>query len=472
MKRILAFFLLFSSLTIFAQVPYNKDELRKKSRALSSEIANLNKNLNSTKTGSKKSLLYIKNLEKKINAQNELVRVTTRERKVLEDEIYLSQLEINKLRRELGELKREYKDVLVNAYKNKSLQNKVLFVLSSKSFTEAYRRIKYLEKYSGFQGKKAEEIEEKQAAIVATVNQRKAAIADKEKILAKQQVLRENLQLQKQEQSKILEEYQNNAEEIAAQIREKQKENQQLESQIQRIIEEEIRIAREKEEAERKRREEEARRERERLAKIEAERQAKLAAERRAREEAEAKRREEANARGEEVAAITPEPAPEPEPVPEPEPSPEKGYASTSESATLGASFAASKGRLPWPVARGEVVGRFGRQPHTVLKNIYENHAGVLIGTSKGSAARTVYGGTVQAIMTISGGNKAVMVSHGDHFTVYNNLSSVFVNKGDKVSAKQEIGRVYTDSDGNTILDFQVWRGTTKQDPAGWVLGM
>ncbi|MGI9526888.1 MAG: murein hydrolase activator EnvC family protein [Weeksellaceae bacterium] len=465
MKRNLAFLLLFTSIFIFAQVPYKKDELRKKSRALSAEIAKLNKTLSSTKSGSKKSLLYIQNLEKKIAAQDQLVAVTSRERKVLEDEIYLSQLEINKLRRELGELKKDYKDVLVNAYKNKSLQNKVLFILSSKSFTEAYRRIKYLERYSGYQGEKADEIQAKQDEITQTVNSRKKAIADKEKVLAKQQVLKENLQREKQEQNQILEEYKKNSEQIAAQINEKRKENQQLEAQIQKIIEEEIRIAREKAEAERKRREEEARKERERLAKLEAERKAREAEEARRLAEAEAKAK-----KNNEVAAVAPKPKPAPKP--EPEPAPEKVYSTTSEAESLGASFAASKGRLPWPVARGEVVGRFGRQPHAVLKGITENHAGVLIATQRGSTARAVYGGKVQAIMTISGGNKAVMISHGDHFTVYNNLSSVFVSKGDNISAKQDLGRIYTDSDSNTILDFQIWRGTSKQDPAGWVLGM
>lgn len=466
MKRILAFLLLCITLITLAQVPYKKDELRKKSKALSAEIAKLNKSLNTNKSGSKKSLLYIQNLEKKIEAQNQLVVITTRERKVLEDEIYLSQLEINKLRRELGELKKDYKDVLVNAYKNKSLQNKVLFILSAKSFTEAYRRIKYLERYSGFQGEKADEIQAKQKEIEVSVNKRKKAAADKEKVLAKQQALRENLELQKQEQSQILEEYKANSAQIASAIQQKQKENQQLESQIQKIIQEEIRIAREKEEAERKAREEAARKERERLAKLEAERKA--------REAEEAKRLAEANKKAssnKEVAVVT-EPKPSPKPEPKPEPVPDKVYTSTSESSNLGATFAASKGRLPWPVSKGEVVGRFGRQPHTVLKNIYENHAGVLIATPKGSTARAVYNGKVQAIMTISGGNKAVMVSHGDHFTVYNNLSTVFVNKGDKITAKQDLGRIYTDSDNNTILDFQVWQGTSKQDPAAWVLGM
>ncbi|MDO5656099.1 MAG: peptidoglycan DD-metalloendopeptidase family protein [Flavobacteriaceae bacterium] len=467
MKTSLALIFFVISTLILAQQPYKKEDLRKQSRALTNQIASLNKTLSENTSGSKKSLLYIKNLEKKIDAQSQLVSIAVKERKVLEDEIYLSQLEINKLQRELGELKKEYKDVLVNSYKNKGLQNKVLFILSSKSFTEAFRRIKYLERYSGYQGEKADEIAEKQKAIERTIASRENAIAEKQNVLAKQQILRENLEREKQEQNSILVEYRKKEGEIRNEIAAKQAENRKLESEIQRIIEEEIRIAREKAEAERKAREEAARLERERLAKLEAERKAKEEAERRAIEERNRKARETAQAAG--------RPAPTPEPVPEPaKPAPvsEKAFVDRSAEDAAGASFAASQGRLPWPVAKGDVVGRFGRHKHALLPNITENHAGVMIATSAGSSARAVYAGKIQAVMEIAGGNKAVMISHGTYFTVYNNLSSVFVSKGQDVTARQDIGRIYTDSDNNTILDFQVWKGTAKQNPETWLSGM
>lgn len=444
---------------LIAQQPYKKEDLRNQSRALNQQIAELNKSLNENRTVSNKSLLYIKNLDDKIKAQSELVSVTIKERKVLEDEIYLSQLEINKLRRELEELKKEYKDVLINAYKNKGMQNKMLFVLSSKSFTEAYRRIKYLEKYAGFQGQKSDEISEKTKAIEATIASREQAILDKENVLAKQRVLRETLEKEKAEQNTILAEYRKNEGAIRKEIANRQAQSKELEAEIQRIIEEEIRIAREKEEAERRAREEAARLERERLARIEAERL-----------ERERKEREEAIAAG--------RPAPEPVPVPEPEPvvTPEPIYAERTAAEALGSSFEASQGKLPWPVTKGDVVGRFGRVPHVALPGVVENHAGVLIATSRGSKARAVYDGHVQAIMALKGGNNAVMISHGTYFTVYNNLTNLLVSKGDKIKRGQELGSIYTDTDNNTILDFQVWRytssGTSKQDPAKWVSGM
>lgn len=453
MKYFLLLFFSFSC-SIGLNAQYNKEKLRKESRALQQEIARLNKSLNQSKSESKKSLLYIKQLDDKIKAQNELLKTTAKETQALKDEIYLSHLQTNKLKREMSELKKEYRHVLVNAYKNKSLQNKILFVLSSKSFTEAFRRIKYLEKYSGYQGEKADEIKQKQKAIELTIRKIEKAKNEKEVLLAQRNVLKENLESQKQEQNKVLQEFRANETQIATQIEAKKQENKKLEGQIEAIIQEEIRIAREKAEAERKRREEAARKERERLAKLEAERKAKEA------KEAAANKTE----IKEETKVAIAEPAKKEET--------EKSYSSTTESESLSNSFSANQGRLPWPVANGEIVGRFGRQPHPILKNIFENNAGVKIATSRGAQARAVFEGTVQEVILVQGGNKAVMISHGTYFTVYNNLSQVNVSKGQKVSTKQNLGTIYTDNDNNTILDFQIWKGTAKQNPASWVIGM
>lgn len=456
-KKILPIILIFSCSLLVAQ-SYNKEKLQRQSREIKAQIEKLNKSLNKSKSGSKKSLLYIKSLEEKIRAQDKLMRYAAREKRVLEDEIYLGQLEINKRRREMAELKKEYKDVLVNAYKNKSLQNKVIFILSSRNFTEAFRRLKYLEKYSGFQGEKADEIEAKRIEIEKTVAKREKAKEEKEILLAKQKVLRETLGKEREEQREILKDYRKNENQIAANIKNKTTERRKLNDRIQRIIEEEIRIAREKEEAER--------RERERLARLEAERIAREKAE--AAKAAKATASTTAGAKTEEPKTTTVAVGPKVKPIPT-KPAPK--FAATAE-ATLSQSFVASKGRLPWPVATGKVVGKFGRQPHPVLPNITENNSGVMIATSGGSKARAVYKGKIQSIMSVQGGNKAIIISHGSFFTVYNNLSSVSVSKGQEVSTKQNIGTIYTDSDSNTIIDFQVWKGTSKQNPAIWLTGM
>jgi chromosome segregation ATPase len=140
MKRQLffSFLLLLVSAAVTAQITeeelkQQKEKLQTQNNALKKEISQLNKDLQHNQSESKTSLLYVKNLDEKISAQTKLVNGLTKEKRFIEDEIYLTQLEINKLSRELVELRKEYKDILVKAYKNKSVENKLLFVLSSES---------------------------------------------------------------------------------------------------------------------------------------------------------------------------------------------------------------------------------------------------------------------------------------------------------------------------------------------------
>lgn len=472
MKKLILLVLLICMATGNAQ--YNKEKLRRESQALQNQIAKLNKSLSETRSESKKSILYLKQLKDKISVQNRLVNTTAKEKQAIDDEIYLSQLAINKYKRELTELKKEYKSVLVNAYVNKSLQNKILFILSSKNFTEAFRRIEYLEKYSGFQGQKADEISQKQAAIEKEKQQQQKARNEKEVLLAQREVLKENMLREQDEQNKILAEFKKNETEISAQIKDKEKQNKALEAKIQAIIQEEIRIAKAKAEAERKAKEEAARKERERLARIEAERKAKAEREKQAAiAAAKAKAAEQGKNQAAEVEKVEKK-YEEINKAAETKSNAEvaKTYENRSTNEALSSNFSANRGRLPWPVASGEIVGRFGIQPHPLLPQTTVNNAGVKIATRKGATVRAVFDGVVSRVISIQGGNKAVMISHGNYFTVYNNLSTVNVSQGQKVNTKQTIGTVFTDPDNNTILDFQVWNGTSKQNPASWISGM
>ena len=116
---------------------------------------------------------------------------------------------------------------------------------------------------------------------------------------------------------------------------------------------------------------------------------------------------------------------------------------------------------------------RFGDQPHPVYKTLTIHNSGVEITTDEGASARAVFSGVVTSVMVFSHVNKAVMIQHGDFFTVYQNLSSVSVSKGDKVSTKQTIGRVRTNGDsGKTVLKFTISQNTTYANPSGWLFNM
>lgn len=132
--------------------------------------------------------------------------------------------------------------------------------------------------------------------------------------------------------------------------------------------------------------------------------------------------------------------------------------------------FSGNKGRLPWPLERGAITATFGEHPHPVLEGIRVKNNGIDIATSAGSNARAVFDGIVSGVITITNDNKAVIIRHGEYFTVYSNLQSVSVSKGQKVSIKQSIGVINTGSDDNkTELHFEVWQGRLICNPTEWI---
>jgi murein DD-endopeptidase MepM/ murein hydrolase activator NlpD len=126
---------------------------------------------------------------------------------------------------------------------------------------------------------------------------------------------------------------------------------------------------------------------------------------------------------------------------------------------------------LPWPVEKGAISLGYGDQPHPVFKSLMVHNSGIEISTESGSNARTVFSGEVAQVQQITPLKKAVLIKHGDFFTIYQNLSSVNVQVGDKVSAKQILGKIRTDADGQTILKFLVSQNSVYFNPTSWLSG-
>ncbi len=512
-----------------AELKVQKEKLQKQNNKLKNEIATLNKELQRNKAESQTSLLYIKNLETKIKTQSKLVSGLNREKRYLEDEIYLKQLEINKLGRELVELRKEYKDILVKAYKNKSVENKLLFVLSSKNMKEAFHRVKYLQRYSDYQLGKADEIMEKTEAIEREKQARENSKKEKESVIAQQSVVSDQLENEKKEKQNAVDEYRKNAGLITKQIADKKDEQRLINAEIDKIIEEEIRLARERAEKDKKAWDEAAKvnsiasfttylnewpegdyakSARQNIQQLEADNRgwqlargthsknayqrylqdfpqgqfastARLEISKFEEAEREAERLEKlAREKAEREAAETSKPVervatvevekPEPVENPVPDPVTKPKFTERAGATELSAVFENNKGKLSWPVSRGQIVGQFGISKHPIL-NIEVNNDGVDIATNKGENARAVFDGEVVSIVAIPGGNKTVLLRHGNYYTVYNNLSYVSVKKGEKINRGQAVGRIYTDSNGDTILNFQVRKGTSKQNPELWL---
>jgi len=145
-------------------------------------------------------------------------------------------------------------------------------------------------------------------------------------------------------------------------------------------------------------------------------------------------------------------------------------YALTPEEKLISDKFGANKGRLPWPTERGVITGTFGKHNHPVFKEVITINNGIEISTSAGSYARAIFAGTVIQVIHLSNTNIAVMIKHGEYITVYSHLKEAIVTKGDKVTAKQKIGVIYTDTEDNkTEMELQIWKGSTKLNPAYWI---
>lgn len=525
-KKVALFLGMLVSGLAFGQL--KKADLQRQNNELKKQIAAINSNLAKTQNEAKLSIAYLTEVNKKIALREKVYNNTQKEKRFIEDDIYKKQLQINQQKKQLAVLRKNYADVLVKAYKNKGVQNKVTFILSARNIGEAIRRVQYLKNYSDYQDKKAAEILGVAEQIQKTVGEKQNAAKEKDNLLLNQKKDLNVIAAEKKQREALLQQFKQNEAKLTGELKQKQAESRLLESKIRSIIAEEIRAAKAKEEAESA-----ARAEKERLAKIaaekekariEAENRAKIAAaaeakrkadeearrlkeiaDKRAAEEAEKTRlAAEANTRrledarkaaeaeraeakrisaakdAAEAAAKAKAAADKAANAREAE----KAIAQKNEDAkkaaetktmtayglgaAVGNNFAENRGRMSFPVAKGQVTHRFGRQPHPVFKNIMEENNGIKIAVAPGTAARCVFPGVVSRVF-VDGGTKTVVIRHGSYFSIYSNLASSAVAANQQVAAGTTVGTVGEDFDGSTTLDFQIWNGTTPVDPLGWV---
>ena len=497
----------------------NKEQLQKQNAELKKQIAQINSDLAKTRSESKLSVAYLSNVNQKLVLREKVYNNTQKEKRFIEDDIYLRQLEINRQNKELAVLRKNYAEVLVNAYKNKGVQNKVTFILSAKNLGEAIRRVQYLKQYSDYQDKKAAEITDAANLIKKTIAQKQNSVKEKTNLLVNQQKDLATINAERAQKEQLVADFKKNESKLTAELKQKQVQSKALEGQIRAIIAEEIRIAKAEEEARRK-----AEAEKIRLAKLAAEREkARIEAEAKARAEAlererriaeaeakkaaelAARRAEEERKRSEDAAKAEANAKDEARRVAAKKASDEanarakdaadkltaaraaeaalakrkeedKKAAETKAMTSYGVStatrnnFADNKGKLGYPVDRaGQITHRFGRQQHPVFKNISEDNTGIRISVPAGAHAKSVFPGTVSSVLADNDGTKTIMVTHGSYFTVYSNLKSVNVSKGQQVSSGTLLGTIAQDLDGIYTLDFQVWNGTTPVDPLGWI---
>jgi septal ring factor EnvC (AmiA/AmiB activator) len=470
------FLALLVSVTLLAQQQPggSSEELKKKQAEIQREIDDLRNTLKDTKKNTKAGLVQLEMVKKKLRLREQAIGNINEQINIIEGTIGKSRNEIDRLKTELDTLKDQYSKSIVYAYKNRSNYDFLNFIFSAASFNDALRRVQYLRSYRIYREEQAATIKNTQVLLQQKIAGLETSRKEKDVVLQKQEKQKVELEGEKKEKNEILSKLKARENEISKELTAKQKADQKLKLAIRSAIDREIKIAREKALAEaraKEAKEKEAREAREAKEREAAKERERLAA-------AEAARRKEAEkANATANTPATPAPAPatvaaaprKEEKKEEKKEEPKSGsvFDATPEGSRASGSFENNKGRLPWPVDKGNIKLHFGTYSieGTTLRG---NNPGLTIATESGAPVKAIFEGEVSRIFDIEG-NWSVLVRHGKYFTVYSNLASVSVSKDQKVSAGQMLGRAASNTEGDGEIEFLLLQENKNLDPERWI---
>lgn len=419
----------------------SKNDLENKKKKINQEINEINAMLNATKANKKNSLGTLVSLNMKLDKRQELIAAINAEIIQMNKKINLTETDIQHLKSNLEKLKTEYARMIVSAQRQQDAYSRLMFLFSSSNFNQALMRLKYLQQYSVYRKKQAEEILATQNQLLIKLNDLKESVHQKNVLLGNEEAEKDSLSKEKGEQEVLLTTLQQKEKELKTSLERKKQEGIELQLAIKKLIAEEIK------------------RKAEEMAKAE------LAA-KKAREEKEKIER----------AKKTKEKTKETVVVVEPKKTSEKAKEKTDypelsdEAEALSNDFANNRGKLPWPITKGIICEPYGEHEHPAIKGFMMMNNGVEICSSKGASARAIFDGEVTSVAVSPTGGKLVIIRHGEYLSVYTNLSDVQVKVGEKVKLKQTIGSVLSDEDETkAAMNFQIWKGQKTMDPSGWL---
>lgn len=399
---------------ITGQAQQDKEKLQKTKQQLEEEIRYTTELLEKTQQGKQTSLNKIKVLNKQIKSREALINAINRELNDVQVAIGVEDVQIGQMTRQLDELKREYARMIYQAYHRMHGYSKLMFIFSARDFNQGYQRLKYYQQYAAYRRRQVERIESTQLAINGKKRELEEIKNQKLTLIEKQEAERQKLNREKDQKAKAVKAFSTKEKQLVATLKTKQQAARRLEAEISKLIAEEIRASEER-----------------------AQKAGK-------------------GGKGSSTGGTS------------------KGSAMalTPREQQLSSSFASNRGRLPWPCERGFISGQFGEHKHPVLEYVKVKNNGVDIMTEKGALVKAVFSGKVSRVMSFANLNKVVIIRHGDYLTVYSNLSEVMVRDGQEISAKQSIGRVFTNpGEQKGELHFEIWRGKVIQNPEDWLAG-
>ena len=352
------------------------------------------------KTNSKQKKLIVSNAEDinyKIKLQQNLINNINSQLNLILSEIDRNENRLSDLKQRELILKDELSKMLLSAYKKKSNLNKLMFVFSSTSFQQAYKRIQYFKQYANFQNKTLSKIKINSNDIKNVIVVLDSQKTNKKLLIDESEEIKRDLSIEYTGLNNLIEEVNKKQKRYSAEIKQKQKLTKEIDKKIQKLIEEALAKAKKK----------------------------------------------------------------------------DGRFELTEEAKLISKNFNANKGKLPSPVIRGSVVLGFGKQPHPIVKTTTIQSNGVRIRTSSDVEARTIFNGVVYSIIKSKNNTHTILIQHGNFFTVYKNLSDIYVKKGDKLKTKDSIGKIATDPlNGQTILSFSIFNNGVPQNPRFWIYKM
>ncbi|WP_353118489.1 peptidoglycan DD-metalloendopeptidase family protein [Myroides odoratus] len=402
------------ALPLCAQQKETQEQLERRKQQIVIEIKSVQQLLHKEQTKERNILAEIDEINRKVTLNRQLISNVRKQINITTNNIAKNQKEANALAKELDQLKQDYAKTIVKAYKSRSNQSKMMFILSSENFFQAYKRVQYLKQYADFRKQQGEELKEKTILLNEALAKLEVEKEKQRKLLAEQEANEKNLKEDLTAQQELVSIVKKDQKKFNEQIKKKQDETKAIDRKIQQLIREAI-------------------------------------------EEANRKAREAAAKAGKTTTKSTTTS------------STAATFELTPEGKLVADNFKANRGKLPWPVEKGYVSLPYGDQPHPVQTHLTVHNSGVEITTESNAKARAIFEGEVLQVQVLSGGNKAVLIQHGDYITVYQNLRDVTVQKGDKVSLKQTIGTINTNSAGKTVLKFLLSHNSNIDNPQNWL---
>ena len=384
-----------------------KAQLEKQKAQLEVEIKRLNNELSAAKKNTRLTTAQLTALNKKISERTKLINNINSQMSILDQQIGQTNDSIVIMRRKVDSLKTEYAKVIRVLYREHGNVDKMVLLFDTPSYNKSYLRLKFFNEYSRYRRHQAKYIAEREEQLHTVTLRLQRQKDEKNALLAQEKRNKEELTKEQQQKQKSVNAAKAQQNQLTAQLSKKEKQKRDLDKQIKRIIAEEVRKA----------------------------------------------------AQAAKVAKAS------------------SGTSSSSSStstakpstATVAASteFAGNKGRLSWPVYYKSVLREYGRYTHASGGENVNN--GIDLATSPGAQVSAVFAGIVTRVFTCPNGAQGVIVRHGEYVTVYANLATVSVRQGAKVNARQALGTVATAESGQGEFSFQIWKGTTPQNPRGWL---